>query len=111
MPVLLAEKYHSHLLFYYKNVDLFWKEVLSWIAIYKDEGVEISLILVDVLFGKFVIDKDFKAINHILLANFYIYRCKLDKISPPIDVFRAKVKATYNLQLFIAKKNDALLKD
>ena len=34
----------EHLLFYCKIVDLFWKEVLSWIAIYKDEVVEISLI-------------------------------------------------------------------
>ena len=78
----------EHLLFYCKIVDLFWKEVLSWIAIYKDEVVEISLI--HVLFGKFDIDKDFKAINHILLlAKFYIYRCKLDKINLSIDVFIA----------------------
>ena len=71
--------------------------------------MEISLI--DVLFGKFDIDKDFKAINHILLlAKFYIYRCKLDKINLSIDVFIAKVRATYNLELFMAKKNDALLK-
>ena len=85
------------------------EEVLSWIAIYKDEVVEISLI--DVLFGQFDIDKDFKAINHLLLlAKFYIYGCKLDKIHPTIDVFRVKVRANYNLELFIAKKNDALLK-
>ena len=63
------------------------------------------------LFGKFDIDKDFQAINHILLlAKFCIYRCKLDKINLSIDVFIAKVRATYNLELFIAKKNDALLK-
>ena len=47
------------------------------------------------LFGKFHINKDFKAINHILLlAKFYIYRCKLDKINLSIDVFIAKVRAT-----------------
>ena len=95
----------EHLLFYCKIVDLFWKELLSWIAIYKDEVVEISLI--DLLFGIF----DFKAMNHILLlAKFYIYRCKLEKINPNIYVFRAKVRATYNLELFIAKKKDDLLK-
>lgn len=71
--------------------------------------MEISLI--DVLFGKFDIDKDFRAINHMLLvAKFYIYKCKLDKINLSIDVFIAKVRAIYNLELFIAKKNDALLK-
>ena len=68
--------------------------------------MEISLI--DVLFD---IDKDFKAINHILLlAKYYIYRCKLDKINLSIDVFIAKVRATYNLELFIAKKKRRSLK-
>ena len=60
----------EHLLFYCKIVDLFWKEVLSWIAIYKDEVVEISLI--DILFGKFDIDKDFKAIIYIYI--YYYWR-------------------------------------
>ena len=55
------------LLFYCKIVDLFWKEVLLWIPIYKDEVVEISLIAVPLAIGKFDIDKNFKAINHILL--------------------------------------------
>ena len=69
-----------------------------------------AISLIDVLFGKFDIDKDFKAINHILpLKKFYIYGCKLDKINPSIDVFIATVRATYNLELFIAKKNDAVL--
>ena len=55
----------EHLLVSCKVADLFWKEVLSWIAIYRNEVMEISLI--DVLFGKFNIGKDFMVINHILL--------------------------------------------
>ena len=70
-----------------------------------------EILLIDVLFGKFDIDKDFKAINHILLlAKFYIYRCKLDKINLSIDVFIAKVRATYNLELFIGKEKRCSLK-
>ena len=47
----------------------FSKEVLSWLAIYKYEIVDFSL--VDVLFGKFDIDEDLIVIKQILLlANF-----------------------------------------
>ena len=56
-----------------------------------------------VFFGKFNINKDFMIINHILLlAKFYIYRCKLDKNEPSLDVFEAKLKATYKLELYVA---------
>ena len=43
-------------------------------------------------------------------AIFYIYRCNLDKSNLSIDVFIAKVRATYNLELFKARKNSALLR-
>ena len=60
----------EHLLFFCKTTDICWKEALSWLAIHKNEVVDFAL--VDVLFGKFYIDKDFIVINHILLlAKFY----------------------------------------
>jgi len=66
---------------------MFWKEVLSWIALYSNEVKDISF--QDVFLGKFNINKDLSIINHILLlANFFIYRCKLDKKGPPLDVLR-----------------------
>ena len=34
----------------------------------------------------------------------------MDKIHPSMDVVIGKVATTYNLELFIADKNDALLK-
>ena len=71
--------------------------------------MEISLI--DVLFGKFNIGKDFMVINHILLlAKNFLYRCKLGKTNPSLDVFKAKLRATYNLEFLIARTNGALLK-
>ena len=55
---------------------MFWKEILSWIAIYSNEVKDITFL--DVLFGTFDIDKDLTVINHVLLFGiFFIYRCKL----------------------------------
>lgn len=82
--------------------------MLSWLAIHKNKVVDFSLI--DVLFGKFDIDKDFIAINHILfLAKFYICRCKLDNTKPSVDVFKAKLKATLHIKFLIAKRNGKLV--
>ena len=65
----------------------------------------------NVFFGKFDIDKDLTVISHILLLEkIFIYRCKLDKISSLLDVFKTKLTATYKLELYIARKNDVLSK-
>ena len=88
---------------------MFWKEVLSWIALYSNEVKDISF--PDVFFGKLNINKDFRIINHILLlAKFYIYKCKLDTKEPLLDVSKATLKATYKLELYVARKNDVLAK-
>ena len=98
----------EHLLFFCKTTEMFWKEVLSWLAIHKNEVVDFAL--VDVLFGKFDIDKDFIVINNILLlAKFYIYRCKLNNTKPSLEVFTAKLKATLNIEFLIAKRNGKLV--
>ena len=34
--------------------------------------------------------------------------CKLDKKKPSLDVFKAKLKATYSLELYVARKNEVL---
>ena len=71
--------------------------MLSWLAILNNEIVDFSLI--DVLFGKFDIEEDFIVINHIvLLAKFYIYRSKLDNSKPYLEVFKAKLKVTFNIE-------------
>ena len=44
----------------------------------------------------------------LLLAKFFIYRCKLDKKEPSRDVFKAKLKATYKVEPCVARKNDVL---
>ena len=83
--------------------------MLSWIEIYNNEELEFTF--KDIFFGKFDLDKDFMLINHILLlAKLFIYSCKIDKIVPSFVIFKAKLKANYNLEFFIARKNGTLLK-
>ena len=80
--------------------------ILSWLAIHKNELLNVSL--TDVLFGKFDIDTDFMVVNHVLLGKYFIYRCKLDNIKPFLAVFKAKLKATLNLEFYIARKKGTL---
>ena len=88
---------------------MFWKEILSWTSRYNNDVKNISL--PDVFFAKFNTNKDLMIINHtLLLAKFFIYRCKLDKKEPSTGVFKAKLKATYKLELNVASKNDVLSK-
>ena len=77
--------------------------MLSWIEIYNNK--ELAFTFKDIFFGKFGLDKDFMLINHILLlAKLFIYRCKIDKIVPSFEIFKAKLKVNYNLEFFIARK-------
>lgn len=79
---------------------MFWKEILSWTSRYNNDVKNISL--PDVLnFAKFNTNKDLMIINH---------RCKLNKKEPSPEVFKAKLKATYKLELNVATKNDVLSK-
>ena len=48
-------------------------------------------------------------LNHLLLlAKFYIYRCKLDIIHPSLNVFIAKIRANFQIEQNIASKNNKL---
>ena len=99
----------EHLLFFCEVTELFWKEILSWLARCRGEVVDLSF--TNILFGKLDRDIDFMVINHfILLAKFFIYWCKLNKIFPSFEVFKGKLKATCDLELFIARKNYSFLK-
>ena len=65
--------------------------------------------LLDILFGKFDLEKDFLLVNHIfLLAKYFIYKYKLHKVIPKLLVFKVKLKATYKVELYIAKEKGIL---
>ena len=97
----------EHLLYLCKISSFFWKELLSWIAV--EANIVLNASLLDILFGKFDLEKDFLLVNHIfLLAKYFIYKCKLSQVIPTLLVFKAKLKATYKVELYIAKEKGIL---
>ena len=98
----------EHLLFFCKITEFFCrKEVLSWLAILNNGIDDFSLIYV--LFGKFDIEEDFIVRKQIfLLAKFYIYSSILDNSKPSLEVFKAKLKAAFNIEFLIVKRNGKL---
>ena len=69
--------------------------LLSWPAINKNKII-VDFLLTDALFGKFDIGEDIIVISHLLLlAKFYIYRCKLlGSTKQSLELFKAKLKVT-----------------
>ena len=62
----------EHLLYFCKASTFFWKELLSWIAV--EANIVLNASLLDILFKKFDLEKDFLLVNHILLlAKYFIY--------------------------------------
>ena len=93
----------EHLLYFCQSSSFFWKELLSWIAV--EANIVLNVSLLDILFGKFDLEKDFLLVNHILLlAKYFIYKWKLSKVIPSLLAFKAKLNATYKVELYIAKE-------
>ena len=88
---------------------MFWRAFCTWLAECKI-GIE-SLNILNVLFGVYKKGEDFKILNHlILLAKFYIYKCKLSGVNPLLQVFKVKTKAVHQIKRKIAAKRDKLKK-
>ena len=57
----------------------------------------------NVLVGIFNAGEDFVIVNHlILVAKFYIYRCKLNGVKPAMRVLKTKIGAIHNMEGRIA---------
>ena len=98
----------EHLLYFCKTSSFFWRELLSWIAV--EANIVLNASLLDIFLGKFDLEKDFLLVNHILLlGKYFIYKCKLSQVIPSLLVFKAKLKATYKVELYIAKEKGILL--
>ena len=81
----------------------------SLLGFIKQKIITTFLTLENVLFGVFNAMNDFLILNHlILLATFYIYKCKLDIKHPSLNVFIAKIRATFQIEQKIASNNDKL---
>ena len=70
-----------------------------------EANIILNASLLDILFGKFDLDTDFLLVNH----NLLLAKCKLSKVIPSLSVFKAKLKATYKVELYIAKEMGILL--
>ena len=54
---------------------------------------------------------DFIILNHLILtAKFYIYRCKLNSVHPILRVYKARIKAVYQVERKIASRPNKLTK-
>ena len=89
----------EHLLFYCTKS--FWLAFSSWI---NKQNME-TLTLINILFGPFNDNEDFAILNHlILIAKYFIYKCKLHKTKPTLRVFFEKIKLVYHIERKIAKR-------
>ena len=65
----------------------------------------------DIVFGVFNAEEYFIILNHlILIAKFYIYKCKWNSKNPSIRVYKAKIGEIYQVEKNIAAKRNKLAK-
>ena len=70
-----------------------------------EANIVLNASLLDILFGKLDLEKNFLLVNHILLlAKYFIYKCKLSKVMRSLLVFKAKLKATYTVEFKIRRE-------
>ena len=63
----------------------------------------------DIVFGVFNAEEYFIILNHlILIAKFYIYKCKLNSKNPSIRVHKAMIGEIYQVEKKIAAKRNKL---
>ena len=83
------------------------KTFTSWLT---NQNITLeTLTLVNILFGVYNANED-NIIHLILMAKFYIYKCKLNSTNPSLKVFIAKTKTVYQIERQIATKHNKLLK-
>jgi len=85
------------------------KAFTSWLT-KQDISLE-ALTLVNILFGVFNENEDNVILNQlILMAKFYIDKCKLNSANPSLKIFIAKTKTVYQRERQLATKHNKLLK-
>ena len=99
----------EHLFFYCNVTKTFWEAFCSWLS---NCNINIqSFKITEILFGIFNIGDDFIILNHLILtAKLYIYRCKLNSVHTILRVYKAKIKAVYQVEKKIASRRNKLTK-
>ena len=84
----------EHLLFHCTIPKNLWLAFSSWVS--KQNISMETLTLINILFGEFNDNEDFASLNHlILVAKYFIYKCKLNKTKPTLRVFFETIKLVY----------------
>ena len=88
-------------------VRTFWKELNT---ILKSQKITSSSFdIKDVIFGLFHPENNSILVNYIILeSKYFIYRSKLNKTSLSTPILLTKCKKTYQIERFIARKNNKL---
>ena len=99
----------EHLFFYCDITKTFWEALCSWLGECKVKFQPFTLM--DIFFGVFNTEEDFCILKHLILtAKFYIYKCKLNSVSPSLRVYKAKIRDVYQVEKQIAAKQNKLIK-
>ena len=90
-----------------ERVRTFWKELNT---ILKSQKITSSSFdIKDVIFGLFHPENNSILVNYIILEiKYFIYRSKLNKTSLSTPILLTKCKKTYQIERFIARKNNKL---
>ena len=87
----------------------FWEAFCSWLGEIKINSHLFTI--TEILFGVFDVEDDWIILNHlILIAKYYIYTCKLKKVNPSLRVYKAKIRAVYQVEKKVATRRNKLTK-
>ena len=101
----ISEESLEHLFIHCPISSAFWLSVAKWLKIYFP-SIHV-LTGVNIMFGLFGEDK--QLINHIvLLGKQVIFQSRYLNVNPSLPLLKAKLKNAYQLEVFIAKQNDAM---
>ena len=101
----ISEESHEHLFLHCPISSAFWFSVAKWLKIYFP-SIHV-LTGVNIMFGLFGEDK--QLINHIvLLGKQVIFQSRHLNVNPSLPLLKAKLKNAYQLEVFIARQNDAM---
>ena len=99
----------EHLFYYCDVTKTFWEAFYSWLSECKINSHPFTIM--DIFFGVFDTEEDFIILNHlILIAKYYIYKCKLNLVNPSLRVYKAKIRAVYQVEKKIAARRNKLTK-
>ena len=99
----------EHLLYYCDVTETFWEAFCSWLGEFKINWYHFTI--TEILFGVLDVDDDWIILNHLMLIpKYYIYMCKLKKVYPSLRVYKAKIRAVYQVRKKIATRRNKLTK-